>query len=73
MKFGIKRASAWAFAVAAASAAIALAAGEKPWPMVRGPALAQVFADRDFGGGYVAILLPAYLLALGLSMLTWAS
>lgn len=47
----ITRAGSWAFAVVSVTFAIQAAAAEKPWPMVRGKALTQAFANQDFGDG----------------------
>lgn len=51
MRFGIKQAIKWAFAVASVTSALQVAAAEKPWPMARGKALTQAFSNQDFGDG----------------------
>ena len=51
VRFGIKQAIKWAFAVASVTSALQVAAAEKPWPMARGKALTQAFSNQDFGDG----------------------
>lgn len=50
MSFG-KRATRWMFALASMTLCMPAAVADKPWPSVRGKALAQAFANQDFGDG----------------------
>ena len=51
MNSSFERAARWTLALASVISANQVAAAEKPWPLVRGKALKQVFSNQDFGDG----------------------